>query len=148
MIERRPDFRALSQQTRQQIEHDIEQLSESLAAGRPVRLILSNGQEIALPAATVELIRDAMALERDGKGFLLLEEDAEVSPEKAAEMLRISRPTLLTKLDIGEIPFHYVGTHRRIFVADVVASRRRQKELAQVALEQMRDEADDMGIYE
>jgi excisionase family DNA binding protein len=76
------------------------------------------------------------------------EEDAEVSPEKAAEMLRVSRPTLLKKLDSGEISFHYVGTHRRIAVADMLAYRRKQKERAQAALEQMRDEADELGNYE
>ncbi len=147
-VKYRSDLRVLSQQTRLQIERDIERLSESLAAGRPVRLRLGDDQEIALPLATIELIREALTLERDGKGFLLLEEDAEVSPEKAADMLRISRPTLLKKLDGGEIPFHYVGSHRRIAVADVLAYRSKQKERAQAALQQMRDEADEMGIYE
>ncbi len=147
-VKYRSDLRALSQQTRQQIERDIERLSESLAAGRPIKLRLGDDQEIALPVATIELIREALTLERDGKGFLLLEEDAEVSPEKAAEMLRISRPTLLKKLGNGEIPFHYVGSHRRIAVVDVLAYRSKQKERAQAALQQMRDEADEMGIYE
>jgi excisionase family DNA binding protein len=147
-VKYRSDLRALSQHTRQQIERDIERLSESLAAGRPIKLRLGDDQEIALPVATIELIRKALTLERDGKGFLLLEEDAEVSPEKAAEMLRISRPTLLKKLDNGEIPFHYVGSHRRIAVADVLVYRNKQKERAQAALQQMRDEADEMGIYE
>jgi excisionase family DNA binding protein len=96
--------------------------------------------------STIELVREALTLERDGKGFLLLEEDAEVSPEKAAEMLRISRPTLLKKLGNGELPFHYVGSHRRIAVA--VAYRNKQKERTRAALQQMRDEADKMGIYE
>lgn len=149
-VKYRSDLRVLSRQTRQQIEQDIERLSESLAAGKSIRLRLGDdlGTEIALPVATVELIREVLTLERDGKGFLLLEEDAEVSPEKAAEMLRISRPTLLKKLDSGEIPFHYVGSHRRIAVADVLAYRHTQKERAQAALRQMRDDADEMGIYE
>lgn len=147
-VKYRSDLRALSQQTRQQIERDIERLSESLAAGRPIKLRLGDDQEIALPVTTIELIREALTLERDGKGFLLLEEGSEVSPEKAAEMLRISRPTLLKKLDNREIPFHYVGSHRRIAVADVLAYRNKQKERAQAALQQMRDEADEMGIYE
>ncbi|MEK7831189.1 MAG: excisionase family DNA-binding protein [Acidobacteriota bacterium] len=137
-----------NQQTRQQIEQDIIRLSESLTAGLPARLSFGNELEISLPVATVELIREALTLERDGKGFLLLEEDAEVSPEKAAEMLRISRPTLLKKLDGGEIPFHYVGSHRRIALADVLAYRHTQKERAQSALQQMRDDADEMGINE
>lgn len=147
-IRYKSELGVLSQQTRQQIEQDIIRLSESLTAGLPARLRLGNEQEIALPVATVELIRQALTLERDGKGFLLLEEDAEVSPEKAAEMLRISRPTLLKKLDGGEIPFHYVGSHRRIAIADLMHYRHTQKERAQAALQQMRDDADAMGIYQ
>jgi excisionase family DNA binding protein len=149
-IEFRPDLRVLNEQTRRQIERDIQILRDSLAAGRPVSLRVSDeqGTEIALPVATVELIRRTLELERNGKSFLLLEEEGEVSPEKAAEMLRISRPTLLKKLDSGEIPFHWVGSHRRISVADVIAYRARQKERAQTALRQMRDEADEMGLYE
>jgi excisionase family DNA binding protein len=75
--------------------------------------------------------------------------NTEVLPEeKAAEMLRISRPTLLKKLDNREIPFHYVGPHRRIAVADVLTYRNKQKERAQAALQQMRDEADENDVYE
>jgi excisionase family DNA binding protein len=85
-------------------------------------------------------LEQALQHARGGKGFPLLEEDAEVSPEKAAEMLRISRHRLLKKLDGGEIPFHYVGSHRRIAVADVLAYRSKQKERAQTALRQLRDE--------
>ncbi len=147
-VKYRSDLRELSQQTRRQIERDIERLSESLAAGKSIKLRLGDDQEIALPVATIELIREALTLERDGKSFLLLEDEAEVAPEKAAEMLRISRPTLLKKLDSGEIPFHYVGSHRRIAVADVLSYRSKQKERAQAALKLLRDEADEMGAYE
>jgi hypothetical protein len=58
----------LSPQTRQQIEQDIKQLGESLAAGRPVRLSLGDNQEIALPAATIELIREPPQTKRTRAG--------------------------------------------------------------------------------
>lgn len=131
----RQNLRELSEQARRQIEQDIKRLSECLADGKPVSLRLSDEQEteITLPATTAEMIRQAISLERDGKSFLLLEEEDEVSPEKAAEMLRISRPTRLKKLDSGELPFHFVGSHRRLTVKYVLAYRRRLKEQAQAA---------------
>ena len=71
----------------------------------------------------------------------------QVSLEKAAEMLRISAPTLRKKLDDGEILFHDSGVERRIAVADVLTYRSEQKERARAALRQMRDDADEMDIY-
>jgi excisionase family DNA binding protein len=148
MKKARPDLRELSGQTRRQIEQDIRLLKECLAAGRTPRLRLGEQQpEILLPSATAELILRALTMERDGKEFLLFEEDDEVSPEKAAEMLRISRPTLLKKLEAGEIPFHYVGSHRRLLIGDVLAHKQTQRERARAALRQIRDEADDLADY-
>lgn len=73
--------------------------------------------------------------------------DEDFGIEQAAEMLRISPSTLLKNLDAGEIAFHYAASERRIAVADLLYYRRKQKELAQASLEQMRDEADEMGLY-
>jgi len=114
------EARTLSPQTRQQLACDLERLSASLAAGQSVRLKLGDepDADIALPANTVELIRTVLTLESDGKGFLLLTEDAEVTLEKAAEMLRISEPTLRQKLNNGDIPSRYANSQLRIAVAD------------------------------
>ena len=85
-------------------------------------------------------LEQAFQQARGDNGFLPIEEDAEVSLERAAEMLRISITTLLKKLDSGEIPFHYDGSHRRIAIADVLVYRSKQKERSQAALQQLRDE--------
>src|SRR5262252_8298827 len=139
----RQDLRELSGQTKSQIEQDIKLLREFLAAGRTLRLRLGDKQpEILLPSATAELVLRALTMERDGKELLLFEEEDEVSPETAAEMLRISRPTLLKKLEAGELPFHYVGSHRRLLIGDILTYKQTQKERARAALRQMRDEAD------
>ncbi|MFN0121482.1 MAG: helix-turn-helix domain-containing protein [Blastocatellia bacterium] len=146
----RPDLRIISQQMRQQIEQDLRRLSESMALGKPIHLRLGDEQEteISLPMATVNLICQALTLERDGKSFLLLEEDAEVSPEKAADILHISRPTVLKKLDGGEIPFHYVGAHRRIALADLLAYKQQRKTKTREALQQMVSLGEEMGLYD
>ncbi|NOT58797.1 MAG: helix-turn-helix domain-containing protein, partial [Acidobacteria bacterium] len=78
---------------------------------------------------------------------MLIAEDEEVSPERAAELLHISRPTLLKHLDAGELPFHYVGTHRRITLADLMEYKRQRQIKGEAALQRMTELAEEMGLY-
>jgi len=80
----------------------------------------AEGQEITLPDSILRLVYEALSSAATGKRLRLVEEDEEVSPEKAAEFLQVSRPHLVKLLDGGEIPFHYVGTHRRITMSDLI----------------------------
>ena len=78
----------------------------------------------------------------------LVEEDEEVSPEKAAEFLQVSRPYLVRLLEGGEIPFHYVGTHRRITMSDLIEYKRRRKLRSKEALQKMVEASEEMGLYD
>lgn len=48
----------------------------------------------------------------------------ELTTTAAAELLGVSRPTLMKLVASGELPFRRVGTHTRLRAADVVAFRR------------------------
>lgn len=56
----------------------------------------------------------------EGMSLNILADDAELTPNQAATLLKMSRPHLLTFMDRGELPFHRVGTHRRIKMKDLV----------------------------
>lgn len=66
------------------------------------------------------LLRRLLTYTERGLATELLAEDSEVTPNEAAKILQMSRPHLLTFMDRGHLPFHRVGTHRRIKMTDLL----------------------------
>lgn len=88
-------------------------------------LTLANGEQVLaeMPASLLAAVKNVLvALAENGETFVI-KSDAEVSPEKAAEILGISRPLVYQRMDSGRLPFRQVGTHRRVRAADVAALR-------------------------
>lgn len=50
-------------------------------------------------------------------------EEEDLTTSQAAEMLRMSRPTLIRLLDKGEMRYRMVGSHRRILLSEILAYR-------------------------
>lgn len=73
---------------------------------------------------------------------------AELTTVEAAELLNVSRPSLIKQIEAGEIAHHMVGTHRRLRLADVLAYRDRMDDQAEEALDALASEAEKLGLYE
>jgi excisionase family DNA binding protein len=71
----------------------------------------------------------------------------EVTTTQAAEMLNISRPYLAKLLDRGAIPSHRVGTHRRIFLADILAYQNQRHAQIKEGLQNLADFSQECGLY-
>ena len=69
-------------------------------------------------------ISDALA---HGNAVTLTTHAASVTTQEAADMLGISRPTLVRLLEAGQIPFEQPGRHRRVRVQDVLAFQARRR---------------------
>jgi excisionase family DNA binding protein len=84
---------------------------------KPLRLRLLDGPDknmVRLPASVVEMLVRILDEMARGNTMTLIPVHAELTTQEAANMLAISRPSLIQLLDAGTIAYRRVGTHRRI----------------------------------
>jgi|GEM_PF-915326 len=85
-------------------------------------------EEVELPVSVVRALARILEELAEGRDVAVLGEGGgsdELTTSQAADLLGMSRPTLINLLTQGEIPFRMVGTHRRLSLADVLAYRSR-----------------------
>ena len=67
------------------------------------------------------VLRSILLALEEGQSVNVLADDAELSPNEAAKLRMMSRPHLLKFMRDGYLPFHMVGSHKRIRVSDLTA---------------------------
>ena len=72
----------------------------------------------------------------------------EMTTQSAADLLGVSRQYVVQLLEEGKIPFHKVGTHRRIAMKDVLVFRRQRDERRRAMLGEIAREAVEDGTYD
>ena len=101
-----------------------EQLTRIAGQRRPVaRLVAPDGSEVEIPASAFAALRAVVRDMAQGLTITLIPHDKELTTKEAADILGVSRPFLVQLLDRDEIPYHRVGTHRRLRVEDVLGYR-------------------------
>ena len=89
-----------------------------------VRTKQGDDRTVTVPQAAIALLEAMFVSLSRGERVAVLSEDAEVTPNEAATILGISRPLVVHRMDIGDLPFRYVGKHRRARLTDVLALKR------------------------
>ena len=85
---------------------------------RPM-LVGREGANIQFPEPLFHVLTKAVRMMASGQSVMLLSENEEFTTQAAANHLGMSRPHLVKLLERGEIDFHHVGTHRRIYLKDL-----------------------------
>jgi len=120
-----------------------------LAEGDRIELHIRrrDGQDetIALPPAAVSAVEALLTRLANGERVAVVTEDQELSPTEASAILGISRPLVVLRMDRGELPFRYVGKHRRASLKDVLALKVRL-DARQKALDELAEDTEDLIV--
>lgn len=125
----------------------LSQARETLARGGALRLVV-DGTEMTvegdLAEGIVTLVEDA------GSGRIL---DVTLLPEEittgqAADLLGVSRPTVVKLADDGHLPCMRIGTHRRLKTKDVLSFRDQAKQGRREAFAELVALSDELGLYD
>lgn len=112
------------------------------------KLVGPDGKTQSLPVSLYEFLVKLIADLCEGQSVAIVQNDAQLTTVEAARMLGVSRQFLVNLLERDEIPYHMVGTHRRIYVRDLLAYKaKRDSKRRQVLDELTRAEAQD-GLYD
>ncbi|HYM32067.1 MAG TPA: 3,4-dihydroxy-2-butanone-4-phosphate synthase [Candidatus Cybelea sp.] len=91
------------------------------AATGTISVQVPGGAPVPIPAPAFELLRLALNEMAAGRGVSVLPVQSELTTQQAAELIGISRPHLVKLIEAGALPHRRVGTHRRVYLSDVVA---------------------------
>src|ERR1700683_1458334 len=103
-----------------QEQREISEIYAKLRAAE-AKLIGPDGRTEILPNNLYSFLLRLLADLRAGHSVTILQSRHELTTVEASKILGMSRQVLFTLLEKGEIPFHLVGTHRRMYVRDVIA---------------------------
>lgn len=94
-------------------------------------------QHLALLPAVTSSLLNVLELVSSGRGFQTVPIDSELTTQRAADLLNVSRPYLVKLLDEGEIPHVKTGRHRRVRANDLFAYKEKRDETRSNALSEL-----------
>ncbi len=104
-----------------------------------------DGTEVPVPPEVYEALRDVVTAMAQGRAISIAPRNTVLTTQEAADMLNISRPTLVRLLEEGEIPFQRHGRHRKVRLTDVVDYQDRSRKERRAVLAEMTRAAGEDG---
>jgi len=101
---------------------------------------------VSIPTSALRLLLDVLTEIGQGNAVSIIPIHAELTTQEAADVLNVSRPFLVQLLEKGDIPFHKIGTHRRVRYQDVIAYKNRIDAERRKALDELAAQAQELGM--
>ena len=114
----------------------------------PIDVVEEIGDDEALvvPRQIAVMLAQVLGLLEQGTGVQIMPLNAMLTTQQAADALNVSRPYLIGLLEKRAIPFHKVGTHRRVTFADLAAYRKQSQARSGAAVDELVGQAQELGL--
>ncbi|MFI9506859.1 helix-turn-helix domain-containing protein [Nocardia sp. NPDC052566] len=106
--------------------------------------------QVEVPESVHRVLVQVVAALREGKAVTVAPQSLTLTTQQAADLLGVSRPTVVRLIDAHEIPAERTGSRRRVLLTDVLAyreqRRRKQYEALTISSIEMDDEDDPAAV--
>ena len=126
---------------------DVAALYQKIARSQ-AQLVGPDGRSQRLPVTVYDFFVQLLADLQAGKSVSIVQSGATLTTVEAANMLGVSRQFLVNLLDASEIPHHKVGTHRRIYVRDLLKYKAMRDGRREKILDELIDAEVADGLYD
>lgn len=102
---------------------------------------IDEGDQVELPAAVYRVLLQVVGAMNAGKAVTVAPQSQLLTTQQAAELLGVSRPTVVKLIDAGDLPAETPGTRRRMVkLHDLLAYRKKRRDAQYRALLETTDE--------
>src|SRR5579863_9981887 len=130
-------------------EEQVHALRKLLRREGKARLTGKGGEpSLELPDAVYELLLRILDGMQQGKAISIVPVTQDLTTQQAAGLLGVSRPFFVKLLESGKIPYHLTGTHRRVYLKDLMTYKEHRDRERRDTLDQMAQEAEELGLYD
>ena len=127
---------------------ELDRLAEMVIREEQPALVGREGVRIELPEPIFHLLAGMIRMMREGKAVVVLPEDERLTTQAGADFLGVSRQFFVNLLEKGEVPFHLAGTHRRVYLRDLLKYQQKRDAERKGMLGAMFQELDEAGLYD
>lgn len=124
----------VSEEAREQATAIVDDARDSVMSGLQVAI---DGRFVPVPDELAKLMVHIIQRAAHGGACTLTSMPDELTTTVAADLMGVSRPTLMKFVRSGDLPSHMVGSHTRLRTQDVLAFQKVREELRRRAIEDL-----------
>ena len=128
-------------------QREIQDIYQKLRTAE-AKLVGPDGKTQVLPTTLYSFLCTLLADLKAGHSVTILQSNADLTTVEASKLLGVSRQFLIGLLEKNEIPYHMVGTHRRLYARDVLAYKAKRDTARRKTLDDLGRAEYEEGIYD